>query len=219
MSAEYWNQVAEQKVFRHPLRLDWIKPQLSRESTIVDLGCGYGRLVNELSEAGFTNAAGLDSSKAMIQRAKRENPQLSFGVADARSTELADRTVDAVLLFAVLTSIPESEQQRRVIDECARILRPGGLLYVSDLLLSQDERNVQRYDRFESEFGTRGVFRLDDGGVMRHHDPDWFAELFEPFECKHEAGFEATTMNGNQAVGYQFLGALLHPNSPQANSS
>ncbi len=57
-------------------------------------------------------------------------------------------SVDAVLLFAVLTCLPSDVDQLRLLEELKRVLRPGGLLYISDLTLANDERNQRRYAQF-----------------------------------------------------------------------
>jgi SAM-dependent methyltransferase len=66
----YWNRVAAEKRFSHPLRSDWLGQCLrSPQARILDYGCGYGRSLAELSEAGFQNLVGVDFSEAMLARA------------------------------------------------------------------------------------------------------------------------------------------------------
>lgn len=66
---------------------------------------------------------------------------------DGCQTVLADSSQDAVILVAVLTSMPRDEDQLKVITELQRVvLKPGGYLYINDFLLNRDERNLQRMD-------------------------------------------------------------------------
>ena len=44
-----------------------------------------------------------------------------------------------------------------------------------------------------------GVFRLPDGGLVRHHTMAWFAALFADFNVLDQVMFDAKTMNGNAA--------------------
>jgi SAM-dependent methyltransferase len=202
----YWDQTADDRVFNHPLNLVRFRSLVGANERIVDWGCGYGRILAELHAAGYANLLGLDASPRMIARARRENPQLQFRESTGLVTDQPAGSVDALILFAVLTCIPGDDDQRSVLAECQRILRPGGLLYVSDLYLNADARNIARYDRFETQFGVRGVFQLDDGGVMRHHDEAWIRRLLSPFECLHHAPFTVRTMNNNSSRAFQYLG-------------
>ncbi len=65
----YWDRVATEKRFSHPLRLDWLEKYSNKQARILDYGCGYGRTLAELSRAGFTNLAGADFSERMLARA------------------------------------------------------------------------------------------------------------------------------------------------------
>jgi SAM-dependent methyltransferase len=111
-----------------------------------------------------------------------------------------------VLLFAVLTCIPDDEDQHQIVAELARVLRPGGLLIVSDYLLQNDPRNVTRYEEFASESGVYGTFRLSDGGIVRHHSQEHMSELLSGFNTKDWITIDAKTMNGNPARVTQIWG-------------
>jgi SAM-dependent methyltransferase len=126
-------------------------------------------------------------------------------IRTAPRSDLTDASVDLVLLFAVLTCIPDQADQHAVVAEISRLLKPGGLLYVSDLLLQDDARHRERYDAFASDTGVYGAFRSTDGGVFRHHERGWFTTLLGRFDLIHERLFSARTMNGNSAAGIQLL--------------
>jgi SAM-dependent methyltransferase len=70
-------------------------------------------------------------------------------------------------LFAVLTCIPCDDAQRNLLREFKRILRPGGLLLISDYPLQTDARNLERYGKFAHEPGGYGTFRLRDRALLR----------------------------------------------------
>ncbi len=88
----------------------------------------------------------------------------------------------------------------------SRVLAPGGLLYVSDLVLQDDERNHGRYVAHAQQFGTPyGVFATDDGGVCRHHDIAELRALLSDFRPVDERGIEVATMNGHPSQAVQLL--------------
>ncbi|ARO29270.1 phosphatidylethanolamine N-methyltransferase protein [Rhizobium sp. NXC14] len=102
---------------------------------ILEIGVGTG-----LTLAHYPNrcrVTGIDISEHMIARARekvrRENLQhvRALEVMDAHALRLADKSFDVVCLPFVITLIPEPE---RALDECARVLRPGGEIILASKL-------------------------------------------------------------------------------------
>ena len=111
-----------------------------------------------------------------------------------------------MLLFAVLTCIPDSSDQRVLVTEVERVLRPGGLIYLSDLLVNDDLRNRERYQQYAENYSCYGVFELPEGVVVRHHEREWIEELTRAFHRVEYEPFSVTTMNGNTSAACQFMG-------------
>jgi SAM-dependent methyltransferase len=204
--ARYWDDAAEGKRFTHPLDRALLAGCVAPEARILDLGCGYGRIVSDLAEAGYRNVVGIDISGRMIERGRRLHPGADLRVFEGPGIPFPPGAFDMVLLFAVLTCVPTDGGQRALVSGIERVLRPGGFLYVSDYLLQEDERNRERYGRFEARYGTRGVFELPEGAVVRHHSPEWVRELFSRFAGVRFRTLDAATMNGNPAKIFQYLG-------------
>ena len=204
---EYWDQVGPTKPFAHPVNVQQLKLWLNSDSRILDYGCGYGRALGVLKSKGFENLVGFDPAPAMIRSARGRYPSIRFEVLeDFRSIPLADASVDAVMLFAVLTCVPGNRAQRDIIDEITRVLRPAGFLYVSDMWLQTDERNLDRYDRDVKKYGVYGVFDLPEGVTVRHHDPLWIESLLHQYELLALDEVEVHTMNGHATSAFQWFG-------------
>lgn len=95
---------------------------------VVDVGCGTGRLLAELTRHG-ARAVGLDRDPAMLAvAAPRAAGRLIR--ADAAALPLPDGVADAAVAVAVLefTTDPAA-----VLAELARITRPGGVVVVATL--------------------------------------------------------------------------------------
>ena len=203
---DYWNRMGPGKSFGHPVnfeRLKWLSP----DSRILDVGCGYGRALGLLFDRGYHNLIGCDLAPAMIALARERFPELTFAeLTSPPHLPLPDLSVDATLLFAVLTCVPTDQGQRAIFEEVGRVLRPGGLFYVSDLWLQTDERNRERYVRDEPKYGTFGVFDLPEGVTVRHHDPRWIKTLTRDFETLALDDINIQTMNGHRANGFQWFG-------------
>ena len=201
----YWDGPGVAKTFTHPVDFSWLNG-LATQARILDYGCGYGRVTALARQHGFADVVGVDASPGLIGRARREVPGATFRtLSDPPRLPCPDASFDAVFLLAVLTCIPDDEGQRELIAELRRVLRPGGLLYLSDLLLQDDERNVARYQKSVSGYGTYGVFEVGDGAVCRHHRADWFDELLTGFAVTRSRTISLATMNGNPGTGRQIL--------------
>lgn len=203
---DYWDSVSDNKEFTTPFQREAFARYVSQGALVVDVGCGYGRTLQELKEAGFRRLMGFDFSVAMIRRGLRQHPGLDLRVMGSPRLELEDGSVDAVILFAVLTCICRNEEQQALIAEISRVLRPGGILYVNDFLLNDDARNKERYERFAPLLGVYGAFELPEGAIVRHHDPAWIAELLGGFGRQEYGTVTFTTMNGHKSNGFFFIG-------------
>ena len=197
----YWNKLAPTKEFTTNLDFNLLNP-LSKDAKIVDYGCGYGRTLNQLYKAGYHNLTGFDFSEAMIQRGKNEFPHLKLKIIEENHTKCDSDSVDMVILFALLTCVVEDKAQQKMMREIHRILKPGGRVYINDFLLNDDERNRLRYNRFEKQYGTYGIFELPDGGLLRHYDENYLKQLMEGFTQEYFKKTVFTTMNGHQSNGF-----------------
>jgi SAM-dependent methyltransferase len=203
---EYWNTTGTQKSFAHPVNLRRVRQWISDEGCVLDFGCGYGRVLGELYEEGYDKLIGVDFSPAMIATARTQYPEIAFEAIQSLTIPLPDASVDGVLLFSVLTCIPTDDGQRALLKEVNRVLNRGGLLYISDLWLQTDERNLTRYARDEQKYGIHGVFDLPEGVTVRHHDPKWIETLTSDFTMVALDELEVVTMNGNPAKAFQWFG-------------
>jgi SAM-dependent methyltransferase len=204
---DYWNRIGPRKTFEHPVNVERINQYLSPDSRILDFGCGYGRALGYLFEQGYRNLIGFDPAAAMVAMARDRYPQIESKVLTvAPSLPLMEASVNATLLFSVLTCVPTDEGQRAIVAEIERVLRPGGLLYISDLWLQTDERNLERYGRDEPKYGRYGVFDLPEGVTVRHHHPKWIEELTGNFQTIALDDVDVRTMNGNPARAFQWFG-------------
>ena len=204
---EYWNRVSGTKQFTTPFQAEAFEQHVSTDAKILDVGCGYGRTLNELYHMGYQNLTGIDFSNGMIERGKSQFPYLNLLVKESASIDFPDNHFDAVILFAVLTCIVSDAEQKKLISEIERVLKPGGILYINDFLLNTDERNSNRYQKYANQYGTYGVFELPEGAVLRHHSEGYIKELTARLAQKQFEHLTFTTMNGNTSNGFYYIGA------------
>lgn len=214
----YWDRVAPTAVFTLPLDVDRLRRFVDPTARVLDYGCGYGRQLAELARQGYRDLAGVDPSEAMVERARGLLPDVPIECCRAGRAPHPDASFDAVVLSAVLTCIPRDADQRALIAEVQRLLRPGGILLLSDFLLHSDARNLARYADSERHFGVYGVFEIDGGAVVRHHRVEWLLELTRDLAPLVLEPFAARTMNGNRATGVLFVGRKARPPAPRRRS-
>lgn len=98
---------------------------LNPGASILDLGCGDGRLTLALSERGY-EVTGLDGSEAMLVFARDRCPNIPFIAGDARAYELPDR-FDAVLsTFDALNHVLTADELASVFRCTHAALKSGG---------------------------------------------------------------------------------------------
>lgn len=96
----------------------------------VDVGCGAGRAVAELTDLGV-RCIGLDPSDAMLAAARRRWPELEFDQGTAEALPLPDGAFAGYRADKVFHEVVEPQ---RAIREAWRVLAPGGRI----VLLGQD---------------------------------------------------------------------------------
>ena len=136
---------------------------LSQSDRILDLGCGWGRHLRLLREAGH-DVLGVDLSLALLRRAREASEAGEPGdgrltsapvaAADMRRLPLRDASFDIVLNLATSLGLFLRDQPAiEALREMARVLRPGG-----GLLLEGMHR-----DDVAANFAPRDAWTLDDG--------------------------------------------------------
>ncbi len=203
---DYWDKVAEKKELTTPLQIGVFKKHIPVKARILDVGCGYGRTLHELSSSGYTLLTGVDISEKMIARGRRQHPQLNLKKYEGTRLPFADDSFDVVLLLAVLTCIIEDAVQERLLDEVRRVLKKDGVIYINDFLLNSDQRNIERYQRYEKKYKNYGTFELQEGVVFRHHSRMRLKELTSSFTPIIVEFVVYTTMNGHRSKGLYYLG-------------
>jgi arsenite methyltransferase len=112
-------------------------------ATVLDLGCGSGiDTILAAHRAGPTGRViALDFLPEMLERTAQAVGEAGLGNVETLEAEieqlpLADASVDVVISNGVVNLSP---RKARVLAECARVLRPGGELCVSDLTIDEDD--------------------------------------------------------------------------------
>lgn len=130
---------------------------------LLDIGCGAGNYtLKMLSKLPQLNCTLVDLSQPMLERALERVNQASAAKVDLiqgdiREIPLPDNQFDIVLAGAVLHHLREDEDWHQVFKKLYRIIRPGGCLMVSDLIVQDSEElSLYVWERYAGYLETTG---------------------------------------------------------------
>ncbi|MEQ8234095.1 MAG: class I SAM-dependent methyltransferase [Gammaproteobacteria bacterium] len=113
---------------------------------IVELGCGSAVHTAAIATGGSDRrviAYEVDRVQHTRNLARTDLPNVEFRYGGAECIDLDDASVDVVMMFKSLHHVP-GEALDAALTEIARILRPGGLLYVSEPIFAGAFNDVIR---------------------------------------------------------------------------
>jgi tRNA (uracil-5-)-methyltransferase TRM9 len=100
--------------------------------TVLDLGCGNGRLFEFLSDKNISSYYGIDQSDKLIQVCLDRYKKGHFSVGNLLKTPYENEQFDIVLCLATLHHIPTAKLRNQALSEIFRVLRPGGTLLMTN---------------------------------------------------------------------------------------
>ncbi|MFA6145854.1 MAG: arsenite methyltransferase [Patescibacteria group bacterium] len=131
----------------NPVALSKIK----EGDTVLDLGSGAGidclLAAKKVGKNG--KVIGIDMTEAMVERAKliaKNNnlKNLEFILGEIENLPIKDNTVDVIITNCVINLTPDKE---KTFKEAYRVLKKGGRMYVSDIVLLKELSDEQRNDK------------------------------------------------------------------------
>lgn len=126
----------------HPvmeLEVREIVSRLRDGARVLDVGCANGFSTVQFASQKQVRIRGLDYIPGMIDQARARlatmpalRGEVEFDVGDITALGEPDGSYDAVVVIRVVINLGNVEAQAKALRECARVLRPGGLLLLSE---------------------------------------------------------------------------------------
>lgn len=173
---------------------------------VLDIGCGAGnyslRVLQELPNLDVTL---IDLSLPMLERAQQRVEAATTGKVttlqgDVRQLELGNEQVDIIVAAAVFHHLRDDAEWHAVFAQCYAALRPGGSLWIFDLVEHSSEAvhslMWQRYGQYLSDF----------------RDQAYRDQVFEYIEIEDSPRPLLWQIDVLRSVGFQKLD-ILHKNS------
>jgi ubiquinone/menaquinone biosynthesis C-methylase UbiE len=174
--------------------------------SLLEIGCGCGRIAFGLHSLGYANLMGIDFSRNMIDQARRLARKLSVGVsfqvADATQMPFSDNLFDgAIFGFNGLMQIPGRDRRREALRETFRVLRPG-----SYFVFTTHEREMNKWKKFwkkERERWRQGKQAKELGEYGDRYESTKLGNLFIHVPAKQDV------VEDLKAIGFKLEADVL----------
>jgi cyclopropane fatty-acyl-phospholipid synthase-like methyltransferase len=158
---------------------NWAR-NLAPGAAVVDLGCGSGFPITEVLVAEGLNVYAVEAAPSLAKAFEGNFPNISVACEAVEDSTFFSRTFDGVVAWGLIFLL-SPEQQRRLLENIAGILAPGGrLLFTScaeplvwnDAMTGLESRSLgaEEYRRQLLAAGLTVADEYDDEGRNHYFD-------------------------------------------------
>ncbi|MFH1858496.1 MAG: class I SAM-dependent methyltransferase [Candidatus Omnitrophota bacterium] len=155
---------------------DLLLSTLPKKGKILEAGCGLGRWVIYLNERGY-QTVGLEIYEDALKPARRQYPHCPFVVGNVLKLPYLKNSFDAVISLGVLEHFEEGP--REALQEIYRILKPGGILFLTVPFESFLRRWIHRPYHHTTIFVKKSLGKDFHFGEYRYHQREMEQFLLE----------------------------------------
>ncbi|MDR1992235.1 MAG: methyltransferase domain-containing protein [Nitrososphaerota archaeon] len=96
---------------------------------VLDVGCGNGRLIYEISRRAKIQAYGIDISPNMIATCQQRYPNITFEISSGEKLNFANHSFDMLIICCVLHHLNNADN---FVKEARRVLKQDGILIIGE---------------------------------------------------------------------------------------
>lgn len=194
---------------------DDFKEYLQPGQTILDLGCGNGRLLQFLEKEASTwhqktfYYTGVDASKNLLAEARKKHPDRVFKTGDMTKIPMKDKSMDILFCIRAFHHLPSKKTRLKSLQEMKRVLKSQGVLILSVWNLWQKKYWWQLFKAFARSIVTFGKFAPNDTfipwgkeKIIRYYHAFTAKELQKLFQ---ESGWNILELSKTQPPGHDII--------------
>lgn len=136
------------------------KKHLPPGARVLEGGCGRANKVKALADAGY-DAVGVDFAQETVEQARRHYPDIDVRQGDVRNLDFPDGHFDGYWSIGVIEHFWEGYDA--ILADAARVLRPGGYLFLTAPWFSPFRQNKARaggYPAIEPQQEPDGFYQF-----------------------------------------------------------
>lgn len=191
-------------------------PFISEGQTALDIGCNSGGTALFLAREGL-KVLGVDINPDAIAIARTQaarahlSSRASFMTADITEQQRLG-VFDVILMIRLLTCFPSVSDWRTLLDRAHSFIKPGGLIYINDFMITQQSKQYRKRYEAAAKSGWRpGNFAVNDSTgklffIAHHHSTDELQEIIRPYVELRLRFYHSLSMSGNKCDMFEFIG-------------
>jgi len=168
---------------------------------ILELGCGSAEITRNIATSGADRkitALEVDETAHEKNLQITDLPNVTFALSGAQEIPLEDESVDVVFMFKSMHHVP-LELMEASMHEIRRVLKPGGLAYISEPVFAGDFNEILRLFHDEKKVREAAFYAVEkavDEGLFELVEETFFNSpmIFENF-----AEFENNTIKATHS--------------------
>lgn len=147
------DEVSQEQIDRICNRYYWAK-NFCQDKDIVEVACGTGQGLGFLKKYAKSLEAGDYSEEILAIARKHYQERVKLSQFDALDMPFADNSKDVIILFEAIYYLPDA---KKFIQECGRVLRPGG-----KILIATANKDLYDFNPSPHSFQYYGVKELHE---------------------------------------------------------
>lgn len=191
---DFYDDYLENRLGYQPLISDLINT-LGSDVSVLDYGCGGGKVSRRLLNNGISKVTGVDISATMVAKASEhpERGSSSYQQVESGLLPFADGTFDAAVCCYVFINNNDKAELLKIAKEAFRTLKSGAVFYILDTNPDSIGIKFSSFKNGESgavygDGATRPVYLdLPDGNSFKIIDTHWEKQTY--LEVLQQAGF------------------------------